>query len=121
MEEEIISFETSKLAKEKGLISGIMETSWYKPSGNKAKLKEIANYEEFREDFYYAPTQSLLQKWLREVKDIHISLIHEEPNYSCNIGGYDSNDDCYKNIEIDEFLSYEEALEKGLQEALKLI
>jgi len=70
---------------------------------------------------YAAPTQSLLQRWLREEHKIDIFL---------GKGGEDGSkyhaEDITKGgvivIEDSEmFPTYEEALEKGLQEALKLI
>ena len=77
------------------------------------------------EAFYSAPTQSLLQKWLRDKHSIHIVVNPTVEMYwtfgLINIGNeyiklsgpiiYDKND----------YNLYEEALEIGLQEALKLI
>lgn len=132
MEEQLISFETSKIAKAKGLISGIMETSWYKPSGKKAKLKDIANYESYKEDFIYAPTQSLLQKWFRDTHNIDVQsyLILIEKN-KCTLQQLKSEKEYTYSIYIEGVAtfnwivsydkSYEEALEKGLLKALKLI
>jgi len=61
----------------------------------------------------------LLQKWLREEYDIFI--------YCSPIGSINNNEQDIKwrnNISIREnnyYTTYEEALEKGLQEGLKLI
>jgi hypothetical protein len=72
-----------------------------------------------------APTQSLLQKWLREVHKLHIYAfpIQWADNsitlYGCSIRDFNKKG-AYITFE-DESICYEEALEKGLQEALKLI
>lgn len=66
-------------------------------------------------------TQSLLAKWLRKEYNIHV---YPEPflNSQFKFGGYFYN--ILSKIVIEgeeEFKTYEEALEKGLYEALKLI
>jgi hypothetical protein len=87
-------------------------------------------------NIYESPTQSLLQKWLREVHNLHIKIddfiddeLGIEWDYEIVIIGTDvdekgtyiplipySIDDILR-----KFLNYESALESGLQEALKLI
>lgn len=117
MQEQIISFETAVLAKEKGfpqLNQGVYFTKekehclvgW---GFNDRTDNSLAQYS--------APTQSLLQKWLREVHEIIIYVIpsyieDESLVYKCN--GFDN----YIQVQRQ---TYEEALEIGLQEALKLI
>lgn len=105
MKEELITFETAKLAKEKG-------------------------YNKEFEDYPYkgciiAPTQSLLQRWLREKHGIHVwvhpNLIWQTYHHK---GIVDRKETHNTNIAFDgESMkdTYEEALEVGLQEALKLI
>ena len=74
--EEICTYEVCKLAKEKGV--DVQTFDWYDYTGNYHKgfipheLHECPRYKE-----YYAPTQSLLQRWLREEKGIHISVEYE--------------------------------------------
>jgi hypothetical protein len=78
---------------------------------------------------YSAPTQSLLQKWLREEMDMWVTIIFNGITYSISIYGRYTPDE--EEIEISDtgslnfedkyFLRYEQALEEGLQEALKLI
>ena len=60
--EDLITFETAKLAKEKGFIGECRNA--YKVKGGKEKLHMIGS--EYVNDtlFTLAPTQSLLQKWL---------------------------------------------------------
>lgn len=76
---------------------------------------------------YSAPTQGLLQKWLREVYGINIVI---SPSYKCfnviQISKYNEIEDQNKDmassgLEFKDFETYEKALEFGLSEALKLI
>ena len=79
MQEQLISFETVKLAKEKGLEQ--YPTKLFYPYYNykgefkgdvKDYLKKYLNEEDTTNfENVFAPTQSLLQKWLREKYDIH--------------------------------------------------
>jgi hypothetical protein len=67
-----------------------------------------------------APTLAVAQRWLREVKGIHVYVISYRQNGQDKISGY-----CYKVYEFTqgwEFncFSYEEALEAGIQKALKI-
>ena len=121
MEEQLISFDTAKLAKEKRFLKEWADLA-YKKDDQKL-YGDTGIYTD-----YPAPTQSLLQKWLREIHKIFINII------------YDGNDEVFRvqivkqnnyNIRkvlfikkedyIIEFFTYEEAMEKGLQEALKLL
>ena len=151
MEEELITFETAKLAKEKGFTmfkdsfkSALIDSrnydvqrySFYRVikeeqmlnlnvgtnSSNISGLWESYNDKDFRvQKNYFAPTQSLLQKWLREVHNIKLWV---EFNYTREWFSYylDKYDD--KKIILQKDIrnqSFEEALEVGLQEGLKLI
>jgi len=117
MIEQLISFETAKLAKEKGVsIYGYLQDVWL---GNKYKgKKEIMVFGLGNSSVL--PTQSLLQKWLREVHNIDIDLQKHSSGYIAvlrvhyTISGN-------KIIKTSLFNTYEEALEKGLVEGLKLI
>lgn len=77
--EEICTYEVCKLAKEKGF--DVQTFDWYDYTGNYHKgfipheLHERPRYKE-----YYAPTQSLLQRWLREEKNIDIVVMPIKPN-----------------------------------------
>ena len=136
MEEEIITLETAKLAKEKGF----REETYFHYSQNMVNNLELlidpldpqvgtgewkkANYNHDGWVFvkYAAPTQSQLQKWLREKHFIHINIFsanemspppteklddwhyYIQCGFTRTEGGYDT---------------YEEALEAALQETLK--
>lgn len=108
MKEQIIEYETAKLAKEKGFNIESLYTNEDLPS--------IENIKEY----YLAPTQSLLQKWLREVHIINCFVIPyitlEDVKY-CYIIFNNKEEQLYN----EDFKTYEEALEKGLQLGLQLI
>ena len=118
LKEKLISFETAKLAKEKGFhISSRGEGM-----GKRVFINgELVNTIFSSKDHIHAPTQSLLQKWLREVHNVSIK-IDDFYTYSgvrfdyniCKLGSQEDNP-------VGIFETYEEALEIGLQEALKLI
>lgn len=69
-----------------------------------------------------APTQSLLQKWLREIHNIHVSSFEDYGKTVLLIHYYDHEN---SRVELWSYKgpydTYEEALEKGLLGALKLI
>ena len=108
MEETKIQFETAKLAIEKGY-EGI---TFNKRAGN-GELYEV-------DDF---PTQSLLQKWLRDKKFVEISIKFEYPE-DLNTFYYYEISNARKGmylISSEIFNNYEETLEVALLKALKLI
>lgn len=68
---------------------------------------------------YAAPNQSLLQKWLREVHEIHITITSiSQESWQCHITRIG---ECLGKNYTEDLYTYEEALEEGLLEALKLI
>ena len=125
MEEQLISFETAKLAKEKGFPQepNRRKVPYYNYKGEfKGDVTDFLRKYLRKEDTsnvesVSAPTQSLLQKWLREVHNIHLIAYK-----NINIDGYDW---CYITTDgitnTNSYKTYEEAYEIGLQEALKLI
>lgn len=139
MKEKIVSYETAVLAKEKGFnIEGNSTYDDYKEYSYKKyedyDLTETGNYKiitvpetkgkfnlygtvvpQFCTCTYQAPTQSLLQKWIREIHHLDIVV-------SSNLLGYgyivydriaSKNILCYE-----VYQTYEEALEKALFEVL---
>lgn len=129
VKETLINIETAKLAKEKGFD----EPCYYYFNNELSKR--------FGEDGYWLmeslsgrhillqPSQSLLTKWLREKHNIHIELQLSRNSKEEYIDWWFY---LYPNIkgggrvkffphEIGEGLTFEEATEQGLQEALKLI
>ena len=94
IQEELVTLETAKLLKEKGMFTDI----------------------EF-------PTQSVAQKWIRETKNLHIEISYMYENYwTYDILTIPRHDLIgLSDRPIIRYNTYEEALEAGLQEALKLI
>lgn len=94
MTEELVTLETAKLLKEKGMFTCI----------------------EF-------PPQSIAQKWLRDTKCLHIEIGYMYGDYwlydILTIPTHDLIG--LSDRPIVRYNTYEEALEAGLQEALKLI
>lgn len=154
MIEQIISFETAKLAKMRGMLEP--SHNWYNFSGllicNFPDVMYPSNDLKFPS--YSASTQSLLQKWLRDEHDINVISIPErlasknlyywymvlqgdkeindwQTRFSNilkkseqNIEGNHVNEDLFEKYLYEDkfaFKTYEEALEAGLFEALKLI
>ena len=119
MEEKLISFETAKLAKEKGYTYAY---EFYDLEGNLNDFGMVGGWTNCHDKNYAAPTQSFLQRWLREKHNIHISIIFDENTvntyyfYKINSG-----DGFIKKESMHTFKTYEEALEIGLLTALELI
>ena len=157
MKEQLITFETAKLAKEKGFI---LHTMFYynsdNPLSNNIELKrrgwnsfeavgmEYSNTDEESGLLTYlldpinnAPTQSLLKDWLREIHKFHVVMdrviLGKEDRLFFKREGYNENDLCSRAMTFDTegdlklripgeiHKDYGKALEKGLQDALKLI
>jgi hypothetical protein len=129
MTDQLISFETAILAKEKGF--NISCSTYFRE--NKSTTTNSCMRLGMEGIKYYAkPTQSLLQKWLREVHNIHINITKlyecsKEPaifeGWSIYIAGrtFETNYPINKDLLTKVFKTYKEALEKGLIEALKLL
>ena len=126
MEDTRVTFETAKLAKEKGFFqeTNRLEIPYYNYKGefkgdvSDWRIRKYIRGENTSDiEFVSAPTQSVLAKWLREEHNIHLIAYK-----NINIDGYDW---CYITTDgitnINSYKTYEEAYEIGLQEALKLI
>jgi hypothetical protein len=117
MKEQIITFETAKLAKEKKFDIFTKQEYMISSSGD-FWLIDYNQHPGHSEEFIKAPSQSLLQKWLREEHNIHIHICPTDTGrwlrqLHTTKGEF---------ILIEEYFdTYEEALEDGLIEALKLI
>jgi hypothetical protein len=135
MKDELITFETAVLAKEKGFEEPTDE--YYNLDG-----ELVADYREnwpinYCKDFdplgSNAPTQSLLQRWLREKYDTHIKIYPEAMSSDKfyilykgwilrNVKGvyqYVSGEDNLPLMLVGK--SFSATLEIGLQKSLKLI
>ncbi len=123
--EELISFKTAKLAKEKGcVINGTVTV--YDADGN-LTLDIGVNNEDIgmNNESYDAPTQSLVQKWLRDVH--HIQIVIDVKQLDLEIFEYKYDVNVYSSLieedweNDDMFDTYELALEDALFDSLKLI
>jgi hypothetical protein len=120
MENILVSFDTAKLAKEKGFpqfTKGICLGHYdIYPNGT----IEFNGCSEAATECIDAPTQSLLQKWFRDVHgiDLWFGMLNEPNKY--HVEDIIKGDIIIGGINIGS-KTYEEALELGLQEALKLI
>ena len=112
--EELISFETAKLAKEKGF-KKLCDFSYDDDGILTGNCEQSYNY--------VASTQSLLQKWLREKHHLIIIIAyqyeHDSTPYSYWI--YKEFQSLPINQWVNDLNTYEEALEAGLQKALSCI
>jgi hypothetical protein len=135
MKEEIITFTTAKLAKEKRFITDVEGMSWIGTCYNKEGRLDDDFFDENGKELntyfkYLAPTQSLLQKWLREVHNLwvepSINTYPKTNNVAVSIHYFIDKEitKTYNPYELENLThsdTFEEALEKGLQEALTLI
>lgn len=141
MKEQLISLDTAKLAKEKGF--NLFSQGWYgcddpvHGEPNKLFVRTYSTWEEFGEEdsqegteIYSAPTQNMLQKWLRDEHRLLVDACHADdfPWWKCKITILNVDEELINTEGIIvyvktfmEFNSYEDALETGLEEALKLI
>lgn len=110
MEETIVKFKTSVLVKEKGF-DNIDCNAYYHINNGYTKGYNLcySNINKQEDIGILAPTQSLLQKYLRDVHNINIQLIKVDSFWTD------------KNLKIPHFQTYEDALEEALLEGLKLI
>lgn len=109
MKEQLVSLEVAKLLKDKGFDEYCEDAVNY-ISGNLSKTRFRVN-SELPNVYCSMPTQSIAAKWLREKHNLHICIFN-------NVAGY-----CYEVAKTDNgtHITYEEALEEGLKETLKLI
>jgi hypothetical protein len=72
-------------------------------------------------DFPKLPTQTELQRWLREFKNIHVFPNTSGGEYYSYHLTYVNTGNVPDDYNSEWYKSYEEAIEEGLKEALKLI
>lgn len=128
MEDELIKYETAVLAKEKGFDLEVYDYFTRKASDRE---QVSLNYNIKHSHWTSRPTQSLLKRWLREKHNIHIKteLANFNGLYANHWGvnvyilsGEDLDNQHKEYIySTAGYENYEDALEKGLQHALKLI
>ena len=106
-EDDLVTYETALLAREKGFD---IDCGW--------KLRKLDDgtftHTNCSDLGVEQPTQSLLQKWLREVKGENITppLFFSYQGYACDIMGFENTK---------YFKTYEEALENELYKCLQRV
>ena len=130
MKEELISFETAKLAKEKGF-------NWWCETVGTTKTPEVNIYRSGLDNhnqydgYYSVPTQSLLQKWFREKYNLHPYVTPYGDGKNWNVPNIRHNNKDWNEVNVpyqikqrqfpSEFETYEQGLEFALIEMLKMI
>lgn len=115
MTEELVTLETAKILIEKG----------FNECRNVVDISNMSN-DDLPKRCFLQPTQSIAQKWLREIKNLHIEIYRNACGYGyiivkANNGTWMEDDDAKGPNDVGNWDTYEEALEAGLVEALKLI
>lgn len=128
MTEELVTLETAKLLKEKGFNEYCKDI--IKEDDNRIMQSVFRTNKNLPKLCYSRPTQSVAQKWLREIRGVYVyvePVIGKRWKLSfCDFNVPTEESDWMEN-EINKgngykvYVTYEEALEAGLQEALKLI
>ena len=149
MKEEFVTLETAKMLKEKGFdertLYAYQNNGMLYNDGNRIPSSynslPVPNLcEEFFECdalkiclkcklaiyLIAAPNQSTAQKWLRETKNLHIEIYRNAVGYGyaivkANNGTWQEDDNSRGPNDGGQWDTYEETLEAGIQEAIKLI
>lgn len=126
IEESYVSFDTARMLKEAGF--DVPTSTHYSNSG---EVWQSSAPEDYNDDksckACSRPTQALAARWLREVHRIVVDVAYIPPHVGRDVwqyfvggmdnmvllGDYEPSDRKYE--------TYEEAMEAGLQEAIKLI
>ena len=120
IEEQYVTFETAKLAKEKGFDESVRK--YFTPKGDNTFI----NYFYLSTKYLHGiarPTQSLLARWLREKHDLSVEVYATASGFAwCVCAGHEgiplvSPGDC----DEDDPDTYEASKEIALQKALELI
>lgn len=125
MKEQLVSLEVAKLLKVRGfnefcILAYADEAMYLLP------LKTTNSSIDKVGVGYSAPTQSLAQRWLREKHNFHICIYNNAAGYGYEITKADNGTHIVNDLDTGpnaggKWDTYEEALEEGLREALKLI
>lgn len=115
--DRLISFKTAKMAKE----NGFFNKSEYAYNIDFPDSGAYVNKDTPSDKILEAPTQSLLQKWIRGYK-LHIEIILTEDE-SCEKFRYSITSYEKRCIVLNgkHYDTYEDALETGLQKGLEII
>lgn len=129
MTEEFVTLETAKLLKAAGFkedVSVFYELVCEEGS-YEYELFESYDAQNYNASVYSfsAPTQYIAQKWLREIKKLHITIYNSASGYTYDISKADMGTVLYCFPEgpndAGNWDTYEEAMEAGILKCLKLI
>lgn len=119
MNDQLISFDTALLAKSKGFFTNYGTKESYQIETKKLKNTQAISClgNNKHNDIAEAPTQSLLQKWLREKHKMIIVIDWE------GVDGflYKLNFDSFYDVSGNNSKSYEDCLEIALYECLQRV
>ena len=118
--EEICTYEVAKLAKEKGFRERCI--GHYYDDTKDLYCSSVPQCYNFGGNTSDAPTQSLLQRWLREKKNIHIAVfLNLRNSYKYDWIVYIKGKECWLPIysALNDFDTYELALEDALKYSLE--
>lgn len=120
IKEAYVSFEVSKLLKEKGFDGDGGDSEchmfYHEMTDRIMPITEIGLIPDY-DDVYFAPTQQMAMKWFREMHNIDIIIFHEKLPNDC----YWARIERYPFTEFQqepEYKSYEEAVEAALKYVL---
>jgi len=124
--EELVTFETAELAKQKGFNESTID--WFEKRINGKWEEEYPQNHDFgyssyntKENTIARPTQAMLQKWLREEHKIFLNSITGHDLGTRFQIYYEEDRFTYDELYTDMYEKYELALEAGLKEGIKKI
>ena len=124
MKDKLVTLKVAKLAKDKKFNWSCNNTFGRIYGDNNGKLAAHYNINEWcnkysKTDTYITrPTQTLLKKWLREKHNIHMHVV---PNSDYTLYKVYVHKASYLTVKYAYYDTYEQALEIGLKQGLKLV
>ena len=120
MNEDYISFEVAKLAKEAGF-NWMVGSAYYKNE----RIDQYYGYQNQGEEYYSRCSQAVLLKWIRERFDLLVRMYFDEDTLkfeSCHsLINFKTGFQSGMLEERKEFNSFEEAVEESLKNTLRFI
>lgn len=122
MEEQVVTLEVARLLKEKSFVNG--SQAFYNANNGVFYVQTSVYINGLDEEFIEAPTQTLAQKWLRLKHRFFIVVTPQDTDegfmFSYVVLNISDGVLLSRGGEVFD-MSYEEVLEEGLKQALKLI
>ena len=125
IEEQFVSFETAKMLKEAGFD---VECDWFYINDGSVDTGIVVRSTSTRDHnmgtgFLSRPTQSLAERWLREVYNVAIYSLYDDDmeQWFYVVDAFTKNPVINGFQSGSEYDDYESAFEDGLREAIKLI